>query len=128
MSQILRPETVRKSPKNEYFELSMELSSINIALTRCIEFSNLSELPATIERFKEFFSKIDGSNLEFFRRPLGILHSLLISRMYYNKTFASPMYEYPLDQMRAYANSETEFRNLHAIYINALEASLAQEA
>lgn len=128
MNRRFEPKIEDEASKKEYYELSKELTTINIALARCIEFSNLLELPEALERLKAFLDKIDGRYIEFFRRPLGILHSLLISRMYYNKTFPSPMYEYPLDKMRTYANSESELRNLHAIYIDALEASITQEA
>mgnify|MGYP006872373302 CR=1 FL=1 len=128
MGRLYEPTAEEQSSRNEYYQLSIELMSINIGLARCIDNSNVSELPQAILRLKEFLGKIDGKYLEFFRRPLDILHSILITRMYFNKTFASPLYKYPLNQMRMHANSEPELRNLHAIYIDAIESSLVQEA
>lgn len=114
--------------RNQYDLLSSELSSISIDLARCIDNRNVGELPETLERLRDFLNKIDGRYTEFFRRPLSILHSVLITRMFYNKTFESPLYKYNLQAMMAYANTEVEYRNLYAIYFTAIEASLVQEA
>ena len=128
MGRLYEPTAEDASAKKEYYQLNLELTSINIALARCIDNSNVNELPEAMAKLREFIDKIDGKYFEFFRRPLNILHSILITRMYYNKTFASPIYSYPLDEMRTYANSEVEFRNLYAIYLDAIESSLVHEA
>jgi len=116
------------SQKNEYDALRDKLSWVNFGLAKCIDNRYVDELPEVIIRLKGILEGVDGRYLELLKRPLNLLHAVLITRMYYNKTFKSPLYQYNLDEMRVGANSLIELRNLYAIYIYAIEESIVQEA
>lgn len=113
---------------DEYKRLSMESALINMKLARCIDNTNVSQLPEAIAELNEFLGKLTDKHKSLFRRPIDLLHSILITRMFYNKKFPSPLYSHDLHAMAYYARTEVEFRNLIAIYTNAIEESLIQEA
>lgn len=112
----------------EYNRLRMESSLINIKLARCIDNKYVGQLPVILEELKEFLNKLTDKHKSLFRRPIDLLHSILITRMFYNKKFSSPLYKHDLHAMALHANTEVEFRNLLSLYINAIEESLIQEA
>jgi hypothetical protein len=112
----------------EYDEQNNQLYSITMVLAKCIDVRHLTLLPEAIERLKAFFASQKRFYAEFHHRPLRILHSILISRMFYNKTFKSPFYEYDLNRLIAYAQTEEEYKKVMEILVDGIERSITQES
>ena len=81
--------------ESEYRSLTDESYIVGIRLAKCIDNQFVDELPEALRLVRQFIDRVDGKYLELLRRPLDLLHSVLITRMYYNKKFPSPLYQYP---------------------------------
>lgn len=113
--------------REDYNQLQAEMVAINIAILNCGDRNKEAEIPQVIERLKSYLGGTEWRCLELVKRPLEVLHLLLLSRLYINKQFPNPLNVHDLVGMRIFATSEIEIRNLYSIYIDAIESSLIPE-
>lgn len=129
MNEIKNKNSREVISREEYYNLLMEMTSIDMALLNCSTREDEVRIPEAIQRLRDYLEKTNWKCIELVRRPLEVLHILLLNRLYLNKKCPNPLNQYDLASMRVYATTEAEIRNLYAIYLNAIEASLIpQEA
>lgn len=108
-----------------YDSLQREATYNNLRALNAIG-NNINVLPDTIRKYREICEAATQADTEILRRIAGILHTVLIDRMYYNKQFTSPLYTHDLNNLRAFSFKIEQLKELVEIYLCAIEESLVQ--
>mgnify|MGYP005837023413 CR=1 FL=1 len=99
-----------EADRSRYDSLQREATYNNLRALNAIG-NNINVLPDTIRKYREICEAATQADTETLRRIAGILHTVLIDRMYYNEQFTSPLYTHDLNNLRAFSFKIEQLQN-----------------